>query len=219
MRPGSAFLHYALLALLVAVNGVAHAASATSGPSNNVPRTTPAVALNFAIQIDKFIFFRLGDGAWPTPGGTTSQVTFTLTPAIPGVPTSPVTGNNTSVNWNGAAPAFAVAAAGNVLPVEVRSNGGQVRLYATVTTPLTSGANTIPMSEIVVTSSDNANLPAPLIPASGNGPMVNVAGGGTGTANSLATVRNANWTFSYANSASRVAGNYSGQVTFTATTP
>ena len=49
--------------------------------------------------------------------------------------------------------------------------------------------------------------------------MVNVAGGGTGTANALATVRNANWTFSYANSASRVAGNYSGQVTFTATTP
>ncbi|WP_377779223.1 hypothetical protein [Comamonas odontotermitis] len=129
------------------------------------------------------------------------------------------TGNNTSVNWNGAAPGFVVAASGNVLPVEVRSNGGQVSLYATVTTPLTSGSNTIPMSEIVVTSSDSANLPAPPIPNSGNGTTVNVNGGGSGAVNSLVTIRNANWTFSYANSASRTAGSYNGQLRFTATTP
>ncbi|MNT55941.1 hypothetical protein D3C72_1932150 [compost metagenome] len=92
-------------------------------------------------------------------------------------------------------------------------------LYATVTTPLTSGSNTIPMSEIVVTSSDSANLPAPPIPNSGNGTTVNVNGGGAGTVNSLVTIRNANWTFSYANSASRTAGSYNGQLRFTAATP
>ena len=208
----------ALLPLaLAALGSVAQAGSATSG-TGNLPRTTPAVALNFAIQIDKYVFFRIGDGAWPTPGGTTSQVGFSLSPSIPAVPTTPANGNNTAVNWNGAAPPFAVTASGNVLPVEVRSNGGQVSVFATVTTPLTSGSTTIPMNALSATSSD-ANLPAPPIPASGTGTSVNVTGGCTGTVNSLVTIRTANWTFAYDNSVSRTAGNYSGQLSFTASVP
>ena len=207
-----------LLALaLAAVSAAAQAGSATSG-TGNLPRTTPAVALNFSIQIDKYLFFRVGDGAWPTPGGTTSQVGFSLSPSIPAVPTTPANGNNTPVNWNGAAPTFAVAASGNVLPVEVRSNGGQVSVFATVTTALTSGANTIPMNVVSVTSSDSA-LPAPAIPASGTGTSVNVTGGGTGTVNSLVTIRTANWAFAYNSAVSRTAGNYSGQLSFTAAVP
>ncbi|MCS4295813.1 hypothetical protein M2375_004063 [Comamonas sp. BIGb0152] len=213
-------VHYAArplaLALAMASAG-AYAASASSG-TGSLPRTTPAVALNFSIQVDKFLFFRVGDGAWPTPGGTTSQVGFTLSPSIPAVPTTPVNGSNTAVNWSGTAPTFAVAASGNVLPVEVRSNGGQVSVFATVTTALTSGANTIPMNVINVTSSDAA-LPPPPIPASGTGTSVNVTGGGAGTVNSLVTIRNANWTFSYNSGTSRTAGNYSGQLSFTATVP
>ncbi|MGE8493101.1 MULTISPECIES: hypothetical protein [unclassified Comamonas] len=214
-------IHRLCLALwplaLAAASSSAQAASATSG-TGNLPRTTPAVALNFSIQVDKFLFFRIGDGAWPTPGGTTSQVGFSLSPSIPAVPTTPTTGNNTAVNWNGTAPTFAVAASGNVLPVEVRSNGGQVSVFATVTTALTSGANTIPMNMVSITSSDAA-LPAPTIPASGTGTSVNVTGGGTGTVNSLVTIRNANWTFAYNSAISRTAGNYSGQLSFTAAVP
>lgn len=205
--------------VLVAVCTGVQAASSTVGPSSSPTLTTSRVALNFSIQVDKFLFFRVGDGAWPTPGGTTSQIGFTLSPSIPAVPTTPANGNNTAVNWNGAAPSFAVAATGNVLPVEVRSNGGQVSLYATVTTALTSGSNTIPMNVISVASSDTANLPAPPIPASGSGSSVNVSGGGTGTVNNLVTIRNANWTFSYNSGTSRTAGNYSGQLSFTATVP
>ena len=208
-----------LLALIAyCTKSTAGTGSSTSSPSTPA-RTTPAVALNFSIQIGKFIFFRIGDGAWPTAGGTVPQVAFTLTPSIPVVPTAPAASNNTSVNWNGAAPGFSVAPSGNALPVEVRSNGGQVSIFATVVTPLTSGSNTIPMSEITVSSSDNTNFPAPVIPASGNGTARTVAGGGTGTSGPLVTIRNAIWTFSYTNSASRIAGNYSGQVSFTATTP
>lgn len=211
---GSRALAVALAAALG--NGAAHAASASSG-AGSLPRTA-SVTLDFAIQIDKFIFFRIGDGAWPTPGGTPSSVAFTLTPSIPGVPTTPAPGSNVPVNWSGAAPGFSVAASGNVLPVEVRSNAGQVSLRATVGTPLASGSSIIPMSEITVSSS-STDLPAPPIPANGTGSAVNVAGGGTGTVNNLVTVRNANWTFSYANSASRPAGSYSGQLIFTASTP
>jgi hypothetical protein len=192
----------------------AHADSSTSATSANVPRST-AVNLDFTISIQKFIFFRIGDGVWPTPGGTTSAVGFALTPSIPSGGTTPVAGNNTAVNWSGGAPGFAVTASNNVLPVEVRSNAGQISLRATVSTPLTSGANTIPMSEITVATSD-ANLPAPPIPNTGTGTGVNVIG--TSFSN-LVTLRTASWTFSYANSASRPAGTYSGVVTFTASTP
>nr|WP_312989976.1 hypothetical protein [Comamonas koreensis] len=211
-------MRQALLLMLAAGSAGVQAASSTAGPSNNPALTTARVALNFSIQIDKFLFFRIGDGAWPTPGGTTSQVSFSLSPSIPAVPTTPVNGNNTAVNWSGAAPTFAVAASGNVLPVEVRSNGGQVSLFATVTTALTSGANTIPMNMVSITSSDAA-LPAPTIPATGTGTSVNVSGGGTGAVNSLVTIRNANWTFGYNSTISRTAGNYSGQLSFTAAVP
>ena len=208
----------AALWLALACSGTAWAGTSSSGPSSSPSQTTGRVALNFAIQIDKFVFFRLGDGAWPTPGGTTSSIGFTLSPSIPATPTTPAVGNNTAVNWSGTAPSFSVAASGNMLPVEVRSNGGQVSLRATVTTALTSGTHTIPMSEIVVSSSDT-NLPAPVIPASGAGSTVLVTGGGSGTVNSLVTVRNATWTFVFANSASWSAGNYSGQLQFTASVP
>lgn len=191
-----------------------HAESSTAGPSLVVPLSA-SVNLDFTIAIDKFIFFRIGDGAWPTPGGTTSSVGFVLTPSIPAVPTTPETGNNRSVNWSGAAPSFSITPSGNVLPVEVRSNAGQVTLRATATTALTSGANTIPLSEITIATSDS-NLPAPLIPNTGTGASVNVVS--TAFAG-LVTQRTANWTLSYANLASRTAGTYTGQVTFTASSP
>lgn len=144
-----------------------------------------------------------------------SSVAFVLAPSIPGVPTTPVAGSNTSVNWSGAAPSFSITPSGNVLPVEVRSNAGQITLRATATTALASGANTIPLSEITIATSD-INLPAPLIPNTGTGPAVTVVA--TAFAG-LVTQRTANWTLSYANLASRRAGTYTGQVTFTASSP
>ncbi len=148
-----------------------------------------------------------------------SSVAFVLAPSIPGVPTTPVAGSNTSVNWSGAAPSFSITPSGNVLPVEVRSNAGQVTLRATATatatTALASGANTIPLSEITIATSDS-NLPAPLIPNTGTGAAVTVVA--TAFAG-LVTQRTANWTLSYANLASRRAGTYTGQVTFTASSP
>ncbi|WP_241027101.1 hypothetical protein [Variovorax sp. RKNM96] len=199
---------------IAATMPAAQADSSTSTSGINVPRSTQA-SLDFTIAIQKFIFFRIGNGDFPTPGGTTSTVSFTLTPSIPGGPTTPAAGNNTAVNWSGAAPGFTVTPNGNVLPVEVRSNAGQVILRATATAPLANGANTIPLSEITILSS-NVNLPAPAIPNTGTGIGVTVIGT---SFNNLVTQRNADWTFSYLNSASRTAGTYSGTVTFTASTP
>lgn len=203
-------------ALLLGAIPSAHAASGTAGPSTQLPLST-SVNLAFSIAIGKFIFFRVGDGAWPTPGGSTSTVSFALSPSIPAVPMAPTTDNNRSVNWSGTAPGFSVTPSGNVLPVEIRSNAGQVtlRATATATTPLASGSNTIALSEITIASSDS-DLPAPLISNTGTGAGVNVVP--TAFAG-MVTQRTANWTFSYANLSARPAGTYAGQVTFTASSP
>lgn len=170
--------------------------------------------LDFIANIGKFIFLRVGTGAYPTASATIDAVSFTLAASIPATAVAPINGNNTSVSWNKIAPTFGTAA-NTVLPVEVRSNAGQVSLQASTTTPLTSGGNTIPMSSIVIASSD-ANLPAPVLPNAGVGASVNVAG--TSFTN-LVTTRAANWTFSYNNATAPTAGVYTGQVTFTASAP
>jgi hypothetical protein len=175
--------------------------------------TTASADLDFIVNMGKFLFFRVGTGAFPTASGTVDTVAFTAVPSIPAGAITPTVGNNIAVNWSGALPTFTTT--NTVLPVEVRSNAGQINVRATATTPLTSGPNNIPLSQIVLTSSD-VNLPAPLIPNVGTGAAVNV----TGTAfTNLVTVRNANWTFSYAPAITQPAGNYTGQVTFTASSP
>jgi hypothetical protein len=204
----------AVLAVLALVMQPAWADMAST--TGALPRTV-GVDLRFQLSIDKVLYFRIGDGALPGVGGTTSTVAFSVGATIPAQPTTPANGNNTAVNWSGAAPSFAVTSSGNVLPVEVRSNAGQVTLRASVTTPLSNGAVTIPMSDIGVASSDAA-LPAPAIPATGIGTAVNVTGGGAGAINSLVTLRSANWTFSLAGG-NYAAGSYNGQVTFIASTP
>lgn len=205
-----------LCAAALAAASIVHA-PVRAGTATTTGLGVPAATdLKFTINIDKFVFFRLGDGAWPAVNGTVNSAAFTVVPTVPGGPTSPVAGNNTAANWNGAAPVLAVSpAAGVKLAVEVRSNGGQVSLRATASTPLISGSNTIPMSEITI-ASDDATLPAPPIPDAGTGTTVNVTPTSFGT---LVTQRAANWTFSYANLTNRPAGVYTGQVTFTASSP
>ncbi|GER21356.1 hypothetical protein VCH24_64080 [Variovorax boronicumulans] len=163
--------------------------------------------LDFTINIDKFLYLQVG-----AAGATINEVGFTLSPLIPATPTSPVNGSNRPVIWSGAGPIFAVAPNGNVLPVTVRSNAGQVTLRATAVAPLVSGTgtSTIALSQISVNSSD-PNLPAPPLDGSTS---VNVVG-------SAITERTSSWTFTYAPSGANLpaAGTYTGQVTFTASAP
>lgn len=199
-----------------------------TAPNTNQTQAVSATAsLDFIINIDKFIFFRVGagsgftgsaSGVGPASSGSIDTITFNAVPSIPSGGTAPVNGNRTPVNWNGGIPTF--SAASTALGVEVRSNAGQVRIWANPSTVLTSGSNTIPMSQIGITSSDT-NFPAPLVPNSGNGTAVLVTPGGTGTAAApaLLTYRTANWTFAYNALASPAAGTYSGQITFTASSP
>lgn len=186
---------------------------AAPASSRNQPVSASA-RLDFITNIHKYLFLSVGTGAFPSASATIDTVAFTLTPSIPGVPTTPANGNSISVNWNANLPTMG-ASSTIVLPVAVRSNAGQVTIRATATTGLTSGANTIALSSIVITSNDS-NLPAPLVPNAGLGASVNVSGS---TFSNLVTSRAANWTFAYNNAALPSAGIYTGQITFTASAP
>lgn len=204
--------------------------NSTGNPNAAISRTAN---LDFIINIGKMIFLRVGtgssftggvSGSGPAANATVDTISFAHGVTIPAANTTPTNGSNRSVSWSGGAPNFTATSPSVALPVEVRSNGGQVRITGQATTPLTSGSNTIPMSSIVISSSDTA-LPAPVIPNAGISTAVLVTPGGTGTgaAPTLLTYRTATWTFAYAPTATTLAntaaGVYSGTITFTASAP
>jgi len=191
-------------AVLVAGVMVVHADTATTqaplaSPSSAV---SASVNLKFAVTLGSFVYLRVG-----SVGATVDTVAFDLASLTAGCTMGPCTFGT----------GMAVAASSfGTLPVGVKSKGGVVRLSATATTGLSSGAATIPLSEITIASSDTTNLPAPLVPNSGTSGTVNVTETATG---SKLTARSANWTFAYANTVVPSAGTYTGKLTFTATAP
>lgn len=188
-----------------------------SADSHHVVASSPGqaisanAALDFQINIGKFIYFRVGTGVFPATSNTVDTLTFTTSPSLPVGATD---GNSVATSWDGSMPVF-TSIADAVLPVEVRSNAGQISIRATVASPLSDGSRTLPFSDIHIVS-DDSNFPAPPIPGSGTGDAVQVVG--TSFAN-LITERTANWTFSYVGSGASSAGTYSGTVTFTASSP
>jgi hypothetical protein len=184
--------------------------------------------LDFSINIDRVIYLRVGNGATGSLSGVASgtgppasadinTLSFVADPlsalALPGAALQK--GINQSVNWDGRAPSPGRFGA-HTLPVEVRSNAGQVRLTAQVSTALSSGSHTIPMSDITISSSDAAHLPAPSLGNTGAEVNVGLGGHGTKAAPLLLTHRTADWTFRYVPTTAPVAGLYKGQITFSA---
>jgi hypothetical protein len=94
------------------------------------------------------------------------------------------------------------------IPVRVFGNNGQVTVTATNPAVLTSGADTIPFTELTVTSSNTA-FAAPAF--SGGTSLPTLAG--------RVTNQTANWTYTYANNTTPAFGTYVGRVTYTATMP
>ena len=187
------------------------AGQAEQTQSQGANRRTTDARLNFELDIDRMIFLRVGagsahagtaSGTGPSASATLSNVNLSAGLA-PGA-TAPVYLPSNTVT----------------LPVEVRSNAGQIRLSAQTSGPLLNGTHQIPMSQISLTS-DSAALPAPPIPDTGLGASVNALTGGSGTAAAptLLTYRSANWTFRYTPVTSPVAGVYIGRITFSAATP
>lgn len=159
--------------------------------------------LDFRVIVPRVLFLGVGTGAAAVGNNTTVD---TVTFDYSGNPAD--LGTGTAAN----------TITGNVVPVRVVGNAGQITLAANTTGALTNAtADTIPWSEISASSS-LAALPSPVIPNTGAGATSNV----TLSSGTKITDRSANWTFSYANSAVVAPGTYgttNGRVTYTAAMP
>jgi hypothetical protein len=163
--------------------------------------------LDFRVIIPRVLFLGVGTGAAALANNSTIDlVTFDYT-------------TNPAALGSGAA---AGVITGNVVPVRVLGNNGQITLTASTVNAMSNGVplETISWADITAVSSV-AGLPSPVIPASGTGAAVNV----TLTSGTKITDRTANWTFSYANTATPAPGTYgatvanNSRVTYTAAMP
>jgi len=191
--------------LLKSLLAVALTAPLLASAESQLVSTGSATArLDFRVVIPRVLFLGVGTGAGgPATNTTIDTVTFDYT------------GNSADVGTGAAANTIT----GNVVPVRVIGNNGQISLTATTTGALTNGTgDTIAWSEITATSNQAATLPSPAIPNTGNGSPSNVSiSFGT-----KVTDRSANWTFGYANTALVAPGTYgttNGRVTYTAAMP
>ncbi|MET3475945.1 hypothetical protein [Variovorax atrisoli] len=86
---------------------------------------TAQARVNLSVTVPKLILLRVG-----STNTTVDTVTWASTLSIPPVPTTPVTGNNTNVDWNGAAPTVTPASTTNTLNVYAWTNAGASGTWA-----------------------------------------------------------------------------------------
>ncbi len=169
-------------------------AFAESQFSTGAGPTTANARLNFQVNIPRFLSFRVGPA-----GAGIEQVVFDVAAANVG------DGN-------------AVARTGGLaVDVALRGNGGTISLTANTTgtslTDLASG-ETIPFSEITTTVA-TGSIAAPTLVENGVSAPVAIAP----NVGARGTDRLATWAYSYENNTIAGAGQYNGQVQYTATMP
>jgi hypothetical protein len=163
--------------------------SADSDLAIGAAGTQASADLDFRIVIPQFVFFRVGSA-----GNTIDRVDFDLLTAA----VQPGAGGNVAANGgtgDGADGDLSVQLATNVTNVTIAASGGN----------LTSGANTIPFTQI--NAYDGAVIPVPAFGASGN------------LAVGLPGALSDTWSYDYNNNTSYAPGTYDGTVTYTVTAP
>jgi hypothetical protein len=157
--------------------------------------------LDFRVVIPRVLFLGVGAGA-ATPLANDTNINevafdYTSNPLAVGTGTTGVAGSVT----------------GNVVPVYVFGNNGQITITSTNSGNLVNGAtpaDTIAFSEITATS-NNTSLPVAAASGGTSSPALN--------GSSKITRQSANWTFAFSNTNEVAAGTYTGRVTYTATMP
>lgn len=171
------------------------AANAESNVTTGTGTLNATARVNFSILIPRFIFLQVGTGSFLAANGTVDNIDFT--------PALTVIGDNSVV--------AATAGSGNLgnggVTVRIIGNAGNVTLAATGPANLTSGANTIPWTQISTAITGSATHPA-----------INGASAAFPATAGVVNI-NGSWVYTYLNNATPAAGTYTGQVLYTATTP
>ncbi len=196
----------AILMLGVCV-GTAWAESRITAVPSSTTSLSATARLNFAVNVPRVLYLRVGD-----TGATVNTVTFNV--ALAGaLGTLPVTDQ---VFSGAVPPALGTTgvtddngAADGQVGVQLWTNNGTANLTCSGS-PLTSGALTIALSEITVSSSVGGTLGHP-----GTSLACASAARGSAGVNNLTDT----WTFGYAPASLPTAGSYTTQVTYTASQP
>jgi hypothetical protein len=193
------------IALAIACAFAALGTHAESSSSNGPGTLSATARLDLPVVVPGILKFRVGSAGAPI-----GQITFTVPPANVADGT-PIAGTGGDAGSGSAANVSVMGNGGQVTITESNNSAGAGLQHATL-------ADTIAYSSISTTSSDSANL---------NAPVLSNAGGNTTTPSlntSNVTNRTAVWTYAYANTALVSAGTYGtnakgGRVTYAATMP
>lgn len=203
--------HTAAAALIVC----AQMAIAGQDRDNNVAGgLNVSVDLRHRVEIPQIMYFRVGsDGL-----GVVDKVQFDARPSVGNAnnqtysgPTTPALGDGTSI----------AATSNGTLPVVIMANVGTMTLSYQLSDPLglTDGAGRyIPFDEISVISADPGGLPAPALSNAGAGGAISVSITGNSFGGRV-TQRQTDWTYSYDNTQTPVAGTYNGSIQYTLSAP
>ena len=105
---------------------------------------TATARVNLSVTVPKLILLRVGSA-----NTTVDTLAWTAVPSIPAVPTAPVTGNNTGVNWDGAAPTITAGTQPAALNVYAWTNATTATINCSVGAWV--GTNSPVNSDFVVT--------------------------------------------------------------------
>ena len=191
----------ALGAVLTLASAGSALADSQYGSSTTGTNVTAQANVKLSVAVPKLILLRVG-----STNTTIDTVSWTTSFSIPAVPTAPVVGNNTSVDWNGAAPTSTLNTPA-ALTVYAWTNAGTGTLTCAAPTwvPATGGpANT----DFTVTVT--GTLPHP---------GTNLACGAASATIPSNSVATGTWAYGLASAsaASWKAGSYTAQVIYTAT--
>ena len=204
MYKNAAFLVGMAAALLA---GTVHAESRVTAVSSGTTALSTTSKLNVSVSVPRILYLRVGDA-----GATINSVTFTV--GLTGL--TPLPQND--VVYSGAMPvgvgAISVADTNGTsdgqVAVQLWTNNGTANLNCSGAA-LTSGTNTIALSQITVTSAAAGTLGHP-----GGSLACTSATRGSAGVNNLSDT----WTYAYTAPATLpAAGNYTTQITYTASQP
>ncbi len=132
-------------AALTLVSGVSMAESQYGYNSAGMGTVTAQATVKLSVTVPKLILLKVGSSDTGSGPAVAVQDTlaWTATISIPGVPTTPATGNNTGVNWSGAAPTVTAGTNPGAISVSAWTNGtgATINCAAPTWTPASGGLN------------------------------------------------------------------------------
>ncbi len=170
----------------------------TALPGTATGAMSATARLDFQILVPKILYLKVG-----TAGAAIDTVQFSVGLTGITVPT------NDAVFAGPPSGAFTTTATGNAVGVNLWTNNGSATLGC-AGAALTSGSNSIALTAITVTNAAAGGLAHP-----GGSLACTTANRGSAGFNNLSDT----WTFAYAPATLPAAGNYTTQVTYTATNP